>query len=150
MIVFGIVLCAVSVIFLFVSVVFFLLYCIFEYKPDKLGKATATLKYTKHRKDVPVYGRNSTFGPIRVVMIIKNWSKSLYEYKVNDKTHKIHYIEYVTSRQMPFVVQVIYLKKIPRIAYVKTDTNFHNFEIYSFVALMSAILFALCGISLIF
>ena len=83
-------------------------------------------------------------------MIIKNWSKSLYEYKVNDKTYKIHYIEYVTARQMPFVVQVIYLKKTPHIAYVKTDTNFHNFEIYSFATLMIAILFALYGISLIF
>lgn len=119
-----------------------MLYRIFEYKPDKLGKVTAVLRKTKHKKGVPVYKRTYTQVPLRVIMIIKNWSKGLYEYTVNDKKYKIHYVDHVTPHQMPLAVQVTYFKKIPKIAYVKTNTNFHHFEIYSFAALMFAVVSA--------
>lgn len=140
-------LCAVS---LLAAAGFFCLYRIFEYHPDKLGTVTATLKKTEHQNDLPVYERTVFRAPPRVVMIIKNWSKSVYEYAVNNKSYKIHYIDLVEARQMPYRVQVEYLLKFPKIAYVKTDTHFHHFDIYSFVSLMFAVMFALGGLSAIF
>lgn len=135
---------------LVVSAAFFCLYRTFEHRPEKLGTTTATLRQTRHKKNVPVYERNGFRAPPRVVMILKNWSKSVYEYTVNNKTRKIHYVDFVKARQMPRTVQVEYLRKFPKIAYVKTDTNSHNFEIYSFVSLLFAVMFALGGLSAIF
>ncbi len=140
-------LCFVS---LLISAFYFWLYRIFEYKHHKIGKANGILKKTKYKKDVHIYGKNSLNGPWKLITIIKNWSKGLYVYKVNDKQYKIRHIEYVKTREMPLVVQVNYLKIFPRIAYIKTDTNFHNFDIYSFVALIFAVLFALWGLDLLF
>lgn len=140
-------LCAAAIL---AATVFFCLYRTFEHRPDKLGTVTATLGQTKHKTDLPVYGKNGFRAPPRVVMILKNWSKSVYEYTVNDKTRKIHYVDFVSARQMPYKVQVEFLRKFPKIAYVKTDTNSHYFDIYAFVSLLFAVMFALGGVSVIF
>lgn len=146
--VFSFVLCSFSVISLFISVFFFLICIIFEHCPKKVGKAYASLKQTKHKKNVPVYTKISPSSPITVDTIIENWSKGTYEYKVNNKTYKIHYVNFVPKNQMPFGVQVIYLKRIPKIAYIKTAIN--HFAMYSIAALIFAIMFGLYGILSLF
>ena len=146
MFIFGMILLSISAVSLIIATVFFILYRIFEYKPAMLGKVSASLKSTKYKKDKLVWGRNTYKGPIRIVMIIKHWTQGTYEYTVNNKQYKIRYVDLVVPRRMPMIVQVIYLNKFPKIAYVKTDTNFHHFEIYSFVALMFSVLLAVQGL----
>ena len=120
------------------------LYIVFEYKKDKLEKATAYLRQMKYKKNVPVYGRN-----FRLEMIIKHWSKSVYEYKVNDKEYKIRYHQFVTPRQMPYVVPILYFKKFPKIAYVNTNENFNRFWLDSLLAFFWAILGIMLGMELL-
>ena len=137
------VLFSLSALFLISSVVFFVLYRIFEYKSHMIEKTRAHLDSTRYRKDVPVYGKRW-----RIAMIIKNYTKGVYIYTAGKKTYKIHYADSITPRQMPKFVQVIYLKRFPSIAWVSTESSFNKFEIYTFVSVVFFILFALLGVIL--
>ena len=129
--------------------VYFYLYRTFEGKSDRIGKSTGLLRRTKYEKDVAVYGRRSFTGPVTVTFL-KHRSRSVYEYTVNGKTYWIRYEEYVTSRQMPWCVPVVYLKRFPKIAYVNTEVNSHHFEIYALVASMIAVIWIVCGLAFLF
>ena len=150
MFIFGILLLCISAVFLTASAVLYVLYKIFENKPAMLGSVSATLQSAKHKKDIPIYERRMWGAPRRLMMVIKNWTKGRYEYTVNDKKYKLHFFDFVSGRQMPRIVQVIYLNKFPKIAYVKNDTNSHYFEIYSLAALMFATIAAVWGLSVLF
>lgn len=135
---------------LITSALFFILRLIFEHKPERLGKSRGFLKSAKQKNNVPVYERSSPNAPRHLAMIIKNLSKSVYEYEVNGRKYRVRYTEPVKASQMPITVSVVYLKSFPRISYVETDTNSHNFGIYAFAALMFAVVSILGGISTIF
>ena len=141
---------AIGGVSLIASLLLFILHLIFEHKPEKLGKSRGFIKSTKQKNNVPVYERSSPKAPRRLTMIIKNLSKSIYEYEVNGKKYRVKYTEPVKASQMPLASTVVYLKHVPRISYVKTDTNSHNFGIYAFAALMLAAVFVLGGVSAIF
>ena len=135
---------------LIISALFFVLHLIFEYNPERLGKSRGFLKSTKQKSNVSVYERSSPKAPQRLTMIIKNLSKSVYEYEVNGRKYRVRYTDPVKASQMPITATVVYLKRFPRISYVETDTNSHNFGIYAFAALIFAIVAVLGGISAIF
>ena len=141
---------AIGGVSLIASLLLFILHLIFEHKPENLGKSRGFIKSTKQKNNVPVYERSSPKAPRRLTMIIKNLSKSVYEYEVNGKKYRVKYTEPVKASQMPLAATVVYLKHFPRISYVKTDTNSHNFGIYAFAALVIAIISVLGGISAIF
>lgn len=141
---------SLSIISLCVSIVLLVFNHIFEHRKDLLGRTGASLRKTDYKKNVPVYGKNHPRGPLRVVMIIKHVSKSVYEYTVNGKKYKIRYTEYVRGREMPYMVTVIYLKRLPKIAYVDTDTNSHHFDIYAIVSFAFAVLFVVWGCRVVF
>ena len=141
---------AIGGVSLIASLLFFILHLIFEHKPEKLGKTRGFIKNTKQKNNVPVYERSSPKAPRHLSMIIKNLSKSVYEYEVNGRRYRVRYTEPVKASQMPLTVWVVYLKLFPRISYVDADTNSHNFGIYAFAALMLAVVFVLGGISAIF
>ena len=141
---------AVGGLSLAVSLLFLILHLIFEHKPEKLGKSRGFIKNTKQKNNVHVYERRSPKAPRHLSMIINNLSMSVYEYEVNGRKYRARYTEPVKASQMPLTVQVVYLKLFPRISYVETDTNSHNFGIYAFAALMLAAVFILGGISAIF
>lgn len=145
MIIFGICLISVGIVFLMLAGIFFLLYRTFEHQNNKTAKTGAFLKDVKHKKDVPLVGRRW-----RIVSVIKDQSKGIYKYTVNNKSYKIRYVEFVTLRQMPQIVQVIYLKKFPRIAYVKTDTSLPPFMVHTLVSAVFAVQFIVFGCLLIF
>lgn len=112
-----------------------------------LVKTTGVCKSIKRKKNVRIWGKNG--GPKsswRVVAIIKDWRKGTYEYTVNNKLYKTHLVSYDDPSGVPYMVQIIYLKCFPRISYVKTDTNFHFFEIYSFAAIAISICFIVMGL----
>ena len=141
---------AIGGVSLIASLLLFILHLIFEHKPESLGKSRGFIKSTKQKNNVPVYERSSPKAPRRLTMIIKNLSKSVYEYEVNGKKYCVKYTEPVKASQMPLAATVVYLKHFPRISYVKTDTNSHNFGIYAFAALVIAIISVLGGVSAIF
>ena len=146
MVVFGTVVWILGGVALALAAVLFALDRIFASKPHMLGKAPATLQSAKHRKNVPVYEKSSPRAPRRVVKTIKNWSRGTYIYTVNGKTYRIRYVEFVPLRAMPVIVQVVYLRRLPRIAYVKTDTGAPHFAIYAFGAVMFSVLSAVWGL----
>ena len=83
--------------------------------------AIASLTTVRHKKNVPVYGSN--YGRhIRTVRVMKKLSKGIYYYTVDTKCYRIRYAKEATARQMPAKVSVVYLKRCPGIAYVKSDT----------------------------
>ena len=141
---------AIGGVSLIASLLLFILHLIFEHKPEKLGKSRGFIKSTKQKNNVPVYERSSPKAPRRLSMIVKKLSRSVYEYEVNGKKYRVKYTEPVKASQMPLAATVVYLKHFPRISYVKTDTNSHNFGIYAFAALVIAIISVLGGISAIF
>ena len=141
---------AIGGVSLIASLLLFILHLIFEHKPENLGKSRGFIKSTKQKNNVPVYERSSPKAPRRLTMIIKNLSKSVYEYEVNGKKYRVKYTEPVKASQMPLAATVVYLKHFPRISYVKTDTSSHNFGIYAFAALVIAIISVLGGVSAIF
>ncbi|MBQ5765347.1 MAG: hypothetical protein IIW03_04305 [Clostridia bacterium] len=146
----GIVFISLGILHVLAAGLFFLIYRTFEHNKNSVAKVTASLIYVKHKKDVPVYGQRFFRGPIRVVMKIKNYSKGKYEYQVNQKHYTIRYIEFVTSKQMPRFVSVVYIERFPKIAYVKTDINNQKFDIYSIVLVLFGVLFMLGGCSFLF
>lgn len=148
--IFAIVFIALGILSFLVAGVFFLIYRMFEYNTNSIAKVTASLIDVKHKKDVPVYGQRFFRGPIRIVMKIKNYSKGLYEYQVNQKRYTLKYVEYVTSKQMPKFVLIVYIKRFPKIAYVKTDVNTQRFDIYSMVSTFFGVIFLLGGFSILF
>ena len=143
---FSITMLSCSAVLLVVAAFLFLIYRIFEYSPEKTSRTLGVLVSAKHKKDVPVYERSGHRAPRRIVMIIKNMTKGRYEYTVDGKSYRVRYTEFVKPRRMPTNVWVVYIKSMPRISYVKADTNFNNFEVYSFAALMFAVLGLIFGL----
>ena len=146
----GIVFISLGILHVLAAGLFFLIYRTFEHNKNSVAKVTASLIDLKHKKDVPVYGQRFFRGPIRVMMKIKNYSKGKYEYQVNQKHYTIRYIEFVSSKQMPRFVSVVYIERFPKIAYVKTDINNQKFDIYSIVLVLFGVLFMLGGCSVLF
>ena len=111
----------------------------------------AFLMDVNHKKDVPVYGMHRR-GPIRVVMVLKHYSKGLYEYSVGQKRYTIRYAEQATARQMPRTISVTYLKKFPKIAYVKNETDMgHEITgIWGIIFFFFGLLFVGNGLFLVF
>ena len=83
----------------------------------------AHLTNVKHKTDVRIYGRRTLNGPFRVLSKIKHYSKGTYEYTAENKQYKIYYVEYITAKQMPRTISVVYLKKFPIIAYAQTEIH---------------------------
>lgn len=141
----GICCISIGILLIFISLFLFVIYKIFE-KGKGTEKAIATLKTKKNKKNVPVYGKNTPGGPIRIVMIIKNWTKGIYEYTVNNKKYIIHYTDYISPDNISHIVTVIYLKRFPKIAYVKTDADTHNFDVLSIATSLVSIFFIILGV----
>ncbi len=143
---FSIVMLAVSGILLIAAALLFWVYRIFEYNPEKTAKVLGVLVEAKYKKDVPVYERNGFRAPGRRVMTVKNMTKGVYGYTVDGKRYRIRFTELVKRKNMPESVWVVYLKAMPRIAYVKSDVTSPHFEIYAIVALGMAVMTALAGL----
>ena len=146
----GIVFISLGTLLVLVAGLFFLIYRTFEYHKNSVARVTAKLIDVREKNDVPVYGQRFFRGPIRVMMKIKKYSKGKYEYQVNRRSYIIQSVEFVASKQMPKVVSVVYIKRFPKIAYVKTDINNQKFDAYSIVFVLFGVMFLLCGFSVLF
>ena len=123
--IFAIVCLLLGAVGLFLTVVFFLASRAFDAANEKeskwVGRTPASLKATKHKKDVTLYGR-TPFGTGITTMFIKNMTKGTYTYTVNGKTYKRRVTKVLTTpRQMPYLTSAFYIKIFPRISYLKED-----------------------------
>ena len=113
-------------ILLLASGIFYWLYRFFENEKknkDKLKKTGAYLASVKYKRDVPVYGTTPGRGlsSLRLEMIIKHRSRGRYEYIVDGKKYCIRHELFVTKRQMPYMVPVVYMIRFPRIAVIRDE-----------------------------
>jgi len=141
--IFGAILLLVGIALILLAAALFWLYGAFENGSGDIGRVTASLKQVKHKKNVRQYVRGKT-------IIIKDLSKGTYEYTVDGKTYKIKYKEFATARQMPYIVTVLYLKTMPKIAHVKTNTSFNLFDIYAILCAGNSVILIILGLLLMF
>ena len=130
----GVIFIAISLVFFAVAAVFWARSHAFEHNTDAVGRVTGTQSDVKHRKNVLLSG-----GRRGYTVFLKNHSTGKYEYRVNGKAYTVKHVQFVTANQMPRMVSVAYLKRFPKIAYVKSEVSFQP---YGIVAL------ALAGIGL--
>jgi hypothetical protein len=144
--IFAIVLFSLASVPLIIALFYLTLHVIFEHKPNLIASASGTKTSTKHRKNVLVWGRSGSQGPMHVVAKIKDWSKSVYEYRVNGKTYKVSYVQFVPAGCMAFMEKIIYIKAFPCIAYVESETNSPDFLINAFSAFIISVLLVILGV----
>ena len=128
MIYFRIALFVIGGILLLLAGAFYWLYRFFENEKknkDKIKRTGAYLASVKHKTDVPVYGATPGRGlsSIRIEMIIKHRSRGRYEYIVDGKKYCIRHELFVTKRQMPYMVPIVYMTRFPRIATIRDSGN---------------------------
>ena len=117
---------------------FYWLYRFFENEKknkDKIKKTGAYLASVKHKKDVPVYGTTPGRGlsSLRLEMIIKHRSRGRYEYVVDGKKYRIRHEMFVTKRQMPYMVPIVYMIRFPRIAVIRDENMIWVKALFCFV-----------------
>ena len=117
---------------------FYWLYRFFENEKknrDKLKRTGAYLASVKHKKDVPVYGTTPGQGlsSLRLEMIIKHRSRGRYEYIVDGKKYRIRHEMFVTKRQMPYMVPIVYMIRFPRIAVIRDENMIWVKALFCFV-----------------
>ena len=102
---------------------------------DKIKKTGAYLASVKHKKDVPVYGTTPGRGlsSLRLEMIIKHRSRGRYEYIVDGKKYRIRHEMFVTKRQMPYMVPIVYMIRFPRIAVIRDENMIWVKALFCFV-----------------
>lgn len=117
---------------------FYWLYRFFENEKKnkaKIKKTGAYLASVKHKKDVPVYGTTPGRGlsSLRIEMIIKHRSRGRYEYVVDGKKYRIRHEMFVTKRQMPYMVPIVYMIRFPRIAVIRDENMIWVKALFCFV-----------------
>ena len=145
----GIVLLTVSLGLFLAAGTFCGLYRLFEKRKGLTVRATASLLAATHKKNVPVYGKRTPNGPIRVAMVLNDVSKGVYEYTVGGRNYRIRHTRYVTAKQMPRTVSVLCWKRWPRVAWVMTDTG-PLYDTYALVAGLIGAVSLLGGLSVLF
>ena len=121
------------------SVVCLTSYLIFEKFPNLTGKIGATLKDTRHKKNV-------TFRTGREKFFVKDVTKALYAYTVNGKVYPVKMTHlFCTKKQAPYMIPIVYIKKFPRIRYVNLSESFSEITY-----LIYGIILGFSGISLLF
>ena len=133
---------------LFLTVVFFLASHAFDAANEKeskwVGRAPASLKATKHKKDVTLYGR-TPLGTGISTMFIKNMTKGTYTYTVNGKNYKRRVTKYLTTpRQTSYLTSAFYIKKFPRISYLKEEIQPYLF--HSLILLLPSVMLFWAGV----
>ena len=144
----GISLVAIGILCLLLSAVLLVIYILFEHCKDHTGSIAATLTDRTHKSNVNVYGRNTVHGPLHITRTIKHLSKGIYEYTVGPKTYRIRHQSEANS--LPHIISVVYLKRFPKIAYVKTAIDGSFFHIYAFTAAALGMIFLVGGLSILF
>lgn len=130
------------------AVLFFLVGRAFSAADEKetrwVGCAPAHLKDTKHKKNVTLYGRDHVGGPVKS-MFIKNMTKGNYVYSVNGRNYIRRVTKYLTTpRQMPYLTTAYYIKKAPRISYLKDDWQLY--DIYAIMSLFFSVMLIFMGV----
>ncbi len=100
---------------------------------------------SKTKKDVLVYNRHP-----RRVTVIPFWTRGIYRYTVDGNEYQKRYSLAAKKKEMPWSVEIVYLKGHPRICYVKNITSDPSWEIYAIAFFGMAVVSLVCflGITL--
>ncbi len=129
---------------LLVSAWYYYLYISFERETDAVAKTLGFRKSTKRKKNVRIETRRP-----RKSILIKDWRKGTYEYVVNNKTYKIHRIEYDNPEGLTYTAPIVYLKRFPKISCIKTYELSPPYNLDAIGALAIAILFVIGAVRII-
>ena len=129
---------------------FYWLYRFFENEKknkDKLKRTGAYLASVKHKKDVPLYGKNHLGGGPTHVYIIKHLSRGRYEYIVDGKKYRIRHEMFVRKREMPYMIPIVYMIRFPRIAVIRNENYLFFHALLSFFIGFGLLAIAFLGFS---
>ena len=102
----------VAILCISISTVLLASYLIFQKFPHLTGKIGATLKDTRHKKNV-------TYRTRREKLFVKDVTHALYAYTVNGKVYPVKMTHlFCTKNQAPYMIPIVYIKKFPRIRYI--------------------------------
>lgn len=128
----------VSLICTAVSAVLLSSYLIFKKFPRLTGKIGATLKDTRHKKNVTYHTR-------REKIFVKDVTRALYAYTVNGKVYPVKMTHlFCTKNQAPYMIPIVYIKKFPRIRYVNLPEAIGEIQY-----LIYGIIFGFSGVGLL-
>ena len=102
--------------------------------PKNCARTVGRLEKTKGRKNV----RIRDVGP--KYRTVPHWTSFTYSYTVNGKTYKKSGSAAQSPKQLPYHPSVVYLKWMPRYAFVKGMTGFQR-SVWGVVFIFEAILF---------
>lgn len=132
-----------AVLFL-ISAVFFAIGAVFTRFPGKTDRAPGRLVKYKYKKDVPVYEKKYRGAPGRRAGTIHHLTMARYVYTVNGRVYRAKCSFMFRPKHVPDNPWIVYLKRFPRISYVKTDDG-----LGANAFLAKGLLFALLGLLLI-
>lgn len=135
-----IILAVIGAVCLVYSVICVVLYWVFSRRKDLVGGASGFLKQKKYKKDQVLFSPGGHHSTPRFLHI-KHQTTGTYEYVVNNKTYKKRHVEYIPKGEMPKLLSIRYLKKVPWIACEK-DSNYY-FELHALFSLFLAVSFFL-------
>ena len=128
----------IALICIAVSAVLVASYLIFQKFPQLTGKIGATLKDTKHKKNVTYHTR-------REKLFVKDVTHALYAYTLNGKVYRVKMTHlFCTKNQAPYMIPIVYIKKFPRIRYINLPETLGNV-----LHLIYGIIFGFTGIGLL-
>lgn len=105
-----------------ISFVFLASYAAFTRFPSKTDRTLGKLVEYKYNRDVSVYDRKYR-SPARRVWKIKNMTKTKYVYTVDGKEYRVKFNFISRPKSIPNSPWIRYIKRFPRISYVKCDDS---------------------------
>ena len=123
------------------------LYYIFENKKNMIGVAQGARRSVKRKKNVELWEPSHIGGHTwHFAGLIKDWRRATYYYTVNQKSYRKRLTVYEDPEGLPPVATVVYWKRFPKIAYVKSGIHTHDFLLKAMVTFLFAILGIVSGV----
>lgn len=133
-----------GVVFFLISAACFAIGAVFTRFPGKTARTPGRLVKYKYKKDVPVYEKKYRGAPGRRSGTIRHLTVARYVYTVNGRDYRVRCSFMFRPKRVPDNPWIVYLKRFPRISYVKTDDG-----LGANAFLAKGLLFALLGLLLI-
>ena len=109
-----------------------ILFCFPKNRAYTLGK----LEKTKGAKNVHIRAVGSKYRTV----VVPHWTNFTYSYTVNGKTYKTSGSVANSPKQLPYRPSIVYIKRMPRYAFVRGLTMFQR-PIWGFALIVVSILF---------
>ncbi len=138
----------VGIVFLIISGLLFIAFAVMlfvslEFQRRSKNTAGVIGVMTDWRHDKNVRGRRRTY---------KDVTRATYTYLVNGKEYQRRCSRYVTPKNSPFKVTIVYFKPFPRFSYILDDIGdigIARYFAYAFAMLAINVMYLICGIKIL-